>query len=218
MQIKGPHRTFNVVVKDSESKIIHFEDELTSWFKNNKPKRIRIGTIRLIQDEIQYFHECGNSKTWGTIDEYGSISFKVSIPPESFISPDTEGREKHVKIISIEEEASFLVGILQFIKSVYEKIEYSSRIEIKYIHHNVEQHRFSSTNIRIPAHYREDYIQQSEFEILRSVSIDSLDMQKLAESCLEEMANVCNWSTSERNFQSYVSDAIKQLDHSQSQY
>ena len=213
MQIEGPHRTFNVVVKDSESKIIHFEDELTSWFKNNEPKRIRMGTTRLIQDEIRYFHECGNSKTQGTINEYGSISFKVSIPPESFTSSDTEGREEHVQMISIEEEASFLVGILQFIKSVYEKIGYSSRIEIKYIHHNVEQHSFSSTNILTSGYHRKHYIQKSEFEILRSVSIDSLDIQELAESCLKEMTKVCDWSPSERSFQIYVSDAIKQLDY-----
>jgi hypothetical protein len=213
MLMDGPHRTFNVTVKNSDSKIIHFNNELINWLKNNKPNRIAVENIKLIHDEIHYFHEYGNSKTHGIIDEYGSISFRVSIPPEFSHSIDVNGNQKHIKVISIEEESSFLVGILQFIKVIYDKIEYSQRIKIDYVHHNVEQYSFSSTNYKTPGYLRKHYLQKSEFEISREVSLDELNIQKLTESCLEEMARVCDWIPSEGYFEGYVNNAINSLEY-----
>ncbi len=181
---------------------------MTNWFKNNEPRSIEKPSIRLAQNAIRYFCDDGELKPNGIVSNLAHISFVASICPESvFVKNNLDCHSKR-RMMAIEVESLFLAGMIKYIRSVFDKIGYSGKINVEYSYHNVQDYNFISNNSLNPGSMRTRTIQTSDFTIKRKISLPSLNEQSLITSILQEITTKCARPEEQVYFNNYVRTAI----------
>ena len=197
-QTDVPFRHITIIPIDNNSKLIDYNVENTDWFKINRPKTCGIRHVKLIQNEIHYeggtFPSSGSC--WGIFNDFGSFSW-------------IEVLNNKQKTVFIEREAVFLIDILEYVKLSLTKFGYDQRLYIHYRHNNVQNYDYTCYDTMHPYHFNDVKILLSDFLIERTVSMSSLDSQKLTNSILEEIARTCNWSVNTGEFDKFISQYRK---------
>jgi len=193
----NPSFRLTIIPIDVNQNMIIFNKENTRWLKSKIPKYTNIRAVELIQNEIHY-----DSKTRPSPDsELFVLNKNGSFAAIEFLTNYKERMGTNTLVIG--RQIVLLASLFEYIKSIYEKFDYSGRLSIKLQLHNVQHYTFKDYDISDPFYYVSKKFLKSDVIIKRNVLVNSFNIRSLVESIFDEICKACDWVLEPKEIQNY---------------
>ena len=194
LKIGPPFIKVTVIPIDANRQLINFDQNNTEWLKSTVPKYGHIRKVTLKQNEIHYESLTfpSTESDWFILNQYGEFSSIEII------------KLHESNIVHFGRQTVFLLGILHYLKEVYQKFKYSGRISVKLELGGVQEQIFKNTEFDDPFSVYDRKFTINPLPIKRIVSLDLLNIDSLVTSLMTEVCRACDWTVDESDFHKYL--------------